>query len=513
MLMNRPIFSDDKEYISAIRAAEKIGYASDYIGQLCRAKKISGRLIGKTWYVDFASLLDYKKNRQFGKVKKSLISESKDLAEKSQTLNTDSQGPTLRSETLENSNDRLQHDENSPASLPIALPQPSSETTAGEARSFNNPVFTYEKDDKPRLPELSKKSRYVEPIWNARILKEFTALSLALLVSISAGFATLQHTNPSVATEVRESLENISNAGKKFLTSIPANLVQGEQLVATSIFSNIDKFFDDVVIGFRNLKDIALKKTFFASAPLKMAETFTPPQITQTIAVTESSKFLNLESLKSELKTELESYVRAQIYTASPRFGGTNSPVVVYSSGPVINQMALREEVLLTDTRPTVTRQSSSDVDKYSSRLARLSDGGTFTNPTLTGATISGPTGSFSNLIFDLATGTSATTTNLFSTTATFTNLYGTALGFTDIIFTNATGTSATTTNFFSTTASSTNLFSSLLTVGGNALVVDSSGNVGIGTTTPTWLLNPTSATASQLALSSGAGFSQWAFR
>ncbi|MDO8729280.1 MAG: NYN domain-containing protein, partial [bacterium] len=38
-------------------------------------------------------------------------------------------------------------------------------------------------------------------------------------------------------------------------------------------------------------------------------------------------------------------------------------------------------------------------------------------------------------------------------------------------------------------------------------------GNVGIGTTTPTWLLNPTSATASQLALSAGAGFSQWAFR
>ncbi|MDO8407624.1 MAG: tail fiber domain-containing protein, partial [bacterium] len=32
-------------------------------------------------------------------------------------------------------------------------------------------------------------------------------------------------------------------------------------------------------------------------------------------------------------------------------------------------------------------------------------------------------------------------------------------------------------------------------------------------TTTPTWLLNPSSATASQLALSSGAGFSQWAFR
>ncbi|MDO8407991.1 MAG: hypothetical protein Q7S95_02010, partial [bacterium] len=46
-----------------------------------------------------------------------------------------------------------------------------------------------------------------------------------------------------------------------------------------------------------------------------------------------------------------------------------------------------------------------------------------------------------------------------------------------------------------------------------NSLVYDDGTNVGIGTTTPTWLVNPSSATASQLALSSGAGFSQWAFR
>jgi hypothetical protein len=37
--------------------------------------------------------------------------------------------------------------------------------------------------------------------------------------------------------------------------------------------------------------------------------------------------------------------------------------------------------------------------------------------------------------------------------------------------------------------------------------------NIGIGTTTPQWLLNPYSATASQLALSAGAGIAQWTFR
>lgn len=42
---------------------------------------------------------------------------------------------------------------------------------------------------------------------------------------------------------------------------------------------------------------------------------------------------------------------------------------------------------------------------------------------------------------------------------------------------------------------------------------LDSSGRLGIGTTTPTWLLNPFSTSAAQLALSAGAGINQWAFR
>ena len=42
---------------------------------------------------------------------------------------------------------------------------------------------------------------------------------------------------------------------------------------------------------------------------------------------------------------------------------------------------------------------------------------------------------------------------------------------------------------------------------------INSTGNVGIGTTTPQWLLNPASSTAPQLALSAGAGLAQWAFR
>ena len=57
--MSLAILSEGKELISASRAAKKVGYTSDYIGQLCRAKKIQGKLVGKTWYVDFQVLVGY----------------------------------------------------------------------------------------------------------------------------------------------------------------------------------------------------------------------------------------------------------------------------------------------------------------------------------------------------------------------------------------------------------------------------------------------------------------------
>jgi len=522
MLMSMHIFSEGKEYISAIRASKKIGYASDYIGQLYRAKKIPGELIGKTLYIDFESLIEHRKNRQLGKARKLVVREF----------------PLQSTRVVEDM---------------MIL------------KDSNKNVLSYAKDDRPQLPQLSKKSRYVEPIWTSNFVDQAAAFSLALLIAVSVGFFTLEQTNPRVALEVEQEMENFRATGRDFLAALPANvkhsvfnILRNSELAAVSVSESAGGFYDYLVTGFNNLKEIALRKFFFAQAPI------TPPAASaksssEPMAVTEVRQSLAIDiiAIKDELKSELENYVRKQISLAE-------QPLVIYQSTPVYNTIALREEILQTDTRPTVTRQSDADANSHSSAITRLADGGTFTNSTLTNASISG-TGGFSILTFTNATGTSATTTNLFSTNATFTNLTGTTLGLTDITFTNATGTNATTTNlyisglasstnlrantsiignltaylatftnalfngsttlqsftatnatttnFFSTTASSTNLFSSLLTVGGNGLVVDASRNVGIGTTSPQWLLNPFSATAPQLALSAGAGISQWVFR
>jgi len=58
--MNSPLILDGKKFITSRQAAKKTGYASDYIGQLCRSGKLSCRRIGKGWFVEEDSLHSYK---------------------------------------------------------------------------------------------------------------------------------------------------------------------------------------------------------------------------------------------------------------------------------------------------------------------------------------------------------------------------------------------------------------------------------------------------------------------
>ena len=43
---------DGKNYVKASKAAKDLGYATDYVGQLCRSGQVDAHLIGRTWYVN-----------------------------------------------------------------------------------------------------------------------------------------------------------------------------------------------------------------------------------------------------------------------------------------------------------------------------------------------------------------------------------------------------------------------------------------------------------------------------
>ncbi len=51
---------DGKNYVKASKAARDLGYATDYVGQLCRSGQVDAHLIGRTWYVNQEMLSTYK---------------------------------------------------------------------------------------------------------------------------------------------------------------------------------------------------------------------------------------------------------------------------------------------------------------------------------------------------------------------------------------------------------------------------------------------------------------------
>src|SRR4051812_30393507 len=67
MLMNKDLLIDGEKFISAKRAGENLGYSADYIGQLARSGAVSGRMVGRSWYVSRRSLQNYKSDSNFDK--------------------------------------------------------------------------------------------------------------------------------------------------------------------------------------------------------------------------------------------------------------------------------------------------------------------------------------------------------------------------------------------------------------------------------------------------------------
>lgn len=54
------ILIDERNYVSAKKAAKLTGYARDYVGQLCREGRVPARLVGRSWYVLESAIQDHR---------------------------------------------------------------------------------------------------------------------------------------------------------------------------------------------------------------------------------------------------------------------------------------------------------------------------------------------------------------------------------------------------------------------------------------------------------------------
>ncbi len=53
-----------REFVKASKAARDLGYAADYIGQLCRSGAIRAERVGRGWYVDAQEIARHKQSKQ-----------------------------------------------------------------------------------------------------------------------------------------------------------------------------------------------------------------------------------------------------------------------------------------------------------------------------------------------------------------------------------------------------------------------------------------------------------------
>ena len=121
---------DGVQYVKASVLAKQFKYTQDYIGQLCRAKKVDARLIGRSWFVNPESITQHKS------VKYMKVKDTSRAADKASKLKPSRK---LVPPVVKNKTSRLSAVSNEQVSSEIVLP------------------VSYERDDEMLVPTLMEK--------------------------------------------------------------------------------------------------------------------------------------------------------------------------------------------------------------------------------------------------------------------------------------------------------------------------------------------------------------------
>jgi len=103
---------NNKEYIKASEVAKKFRYTQDYVGQLCRNKKVDARLVGRTWFVVMDSVTEYRKTKHTDRKTKS-VNKSKNnpvfINKHPRNTKPTPVAAVIRSKTAKNTSAQLHH--------------------------------------------------------------------------------------------------------------------------------------------------------------------------------------------------------------------------------------------------------------------------------------------------------------------------------------------------------------------------------------------------------------------
>lgn len=184
---------EGKKYISSRRASAISGYASDYIGQLCRANKLDCKMIGRSWFVTEESLHLHKAAISREEANRNRIENLKGPKVQNVSSNTSSVSTSFVNNKVE-----LSH----PIASSVITQVTSSVSDKSVAVSKVNEVvkgsikspYTYSVDDRPLLPVLNKK--VTEENLSKKVEKVFETLQPATKIAEKISIAKLQPVLP-----------------------------------------------------------------------------------------------------------------------------------------------------------------------------------------------------------------------------------------------------------------------------------------------------------------------------
>ncbi len=161
MEVMQTVVFEGKEYTKASVLAERFRYTQDYLGQLCRAKKVDARLVGRAWYVNLDSLELHRKSRYKTEQGEPLVKAVADESEeKSNQPVVNVAAPVI---TKKASNHYLSRIDVEPV-----LRQKTVKILQNEAGKLKELPVRYERDDFSLIPKVNR-----------------TAISTALPISIA----------------------------------------------------------------------------------------------------------------------------------------------------------------------------------------------------------------------------------------------------------------------------------------------------------------------------------------
>ena len=281
MLMNKDLLIDGEKFISAKRAGENLGYSADYIGQLARSGAISGRIVGRSWYVSRRSLQSYKNDSDFGKSikvgrptsgKKEIYINgekfiSTALAARDTGYTTDYIGQLIRSGAIGGkmmgrawyvSRKALlayKKQNSSPKSVPEPVMEVPMLPVIRSVKKYSpvKPAKVVVKAPKPTsiayvsekastLPSLSK----VKPVHDySHVVRYTVTVSLSIIIIFGVAYSWINFLSPSLADSIDIKVANTMNTADAVFAPVKV----GSSELATALGSGVKNFFSGLLSG------------------------------------------------------------------------------------------------------------------------------------------------------------------------------------------------------------------------------------------------------------------------